>query len=102
MGRHKSTSRPRTRYEHRHTATDYVVSRVRESRLTLIFFLFAASWFELDLVFDVARALSVVDCDDRYHNIMRFVVVTLAVAGGSRQTVNITFTHGIANMGMAT
>ena len=63
-------------------------------------FLFAASWVELDLVFDVYRALSVVDCDDRYHNIMRFFVVTLAVAGGSRQTVNITITHGIANMGM--
>ena len=33
VGRKQRTSRRRTRYEHRHTGMDYVVSRVRRSRL---------------------------------------------------------------------
>ena len=50
----------------------------------------ATSLFELDPVFDIDRALSVIDCDDRYYNFMGFAVVTPAVASGAGQTKNIT------------
>ena len=44
----------------------------------------------------VDRALSVIDCEDRYYNFICFAVLTLAVAGGQGETKNITITHGIA------
>ena len=60
----------------------------------------ATSLFELDLVFDIERALSVFDCD-RYYNFMCFAMVTFAIAGGPGEMTSITIAHGMAHMEMA-